>query len=195
MSYEILPDGDGHTKLSEEDRKGLKPAYIATRGELYEAEQRNIASALLKASPGVPQLLDDSYLRRLHKSMFEDVWAWAGTYRRRETNLGIDPLEIAVSVKNLLEDTRVWVDESVFEADELAIQFHHRLVLIHPFPNGNGRHGRIAADFLIAAIGSAKFSWGSGLGLDTQALREAYLRALRLADQGEIAELVTFARS
>jgi Fic-DOC domain mobile mystery protein B len=194
MTFEILPIGDGHTALSEEDAEGLIPTYVSTRGELFEAEQRNIADALLRAAPTVDRLLDDSYLRKLHRSMFDQVWRWAGTYRVRETNIGIDPKEISTAVRNLVDDARTWIDLSV-DPDDVAVRFHHRLVSIHAFPNGNGRHGRIYADYLVQANGSTPFTWGYHLGLETEQLRARYLRALRNADREDYDELLVFARS
>jgi Fic-DOC domain mobile mystery protein B len=188
------PVGKGHTALSEEDRLGLIPTYIATRGELFEAEQRNIAQALLRRRPTLPQLLDDKYLRALHEAMFKQVWEWAGRYRLRETNIGTDPILISIAVRTLVDDAKAWVEYHAYEPDELAIRFHHRLVAIHPFRNGNGRHGRIAADYLVTLLGREPFSWGVGLTVDTDGLRAAYRHALECADDGEIAELRTFAR-
>jgi Fic-DOC domain mobile mystery protein B len=194
MTFEILPFGDGHTALNDDDAEGLIPAYMSTRGELFEAEQRNIAEALLQDVPTIDRLLDDSYLRNLHRSMFDRVWRWAGTYRIRETNIGIDPKHISTAIRNLVEDARMWVN---FEenSDDVAVRFHHRLVSIHAFPNGNGRHGRIYADYLAQAIGRSPFTWGFHLGLSTEDLRARYLRALRNADNGNLDELLIFARS
>jgi len=191
----LLPIGDGQTELSEEDRVGLIPTYIATRGELFDAEQTNIAEALLRRRPTVAQLLDDKYLRDLHEAMFDQVWRWAGRYRRTETNIGIDPNQVPVEVRSLVDDARGWVEHGTYEPDELAVRFHHRLVTIHPFPNGNGRHGRIATDYLITALGHEPFSWGAGLNFDTDELRAAYREALERADGGDIADLLTFARA
>lgn len=191
----LVPLGDGHTELSEEDRLGLIPTYIATRGELFDAEQRNIAQALLRRSPSVSALLDGTYLRRLHKAMFDRVWEWAGRYRIRETNIGIAFEQISSEMRNLVDDTKTWVEYSTYERDEIAVRFHHRLVAIHAFPNGNGRHGRIAADFLVASLSGEPFTWGARLDTDTDQLRATYLRALRRADGGNIEQLLTFARS
>jgi len=127
--------------------------------------------------------------------MFEDVWVWAGTYRSLETNIGIDPLRIPVAVRSLVGNAKTWVDSTVYDSDEIAVRFHHQLVFIHPFPNGNGRHGRIAADYLVSALGSAPFTWGRDLDAETQQLRERYRHALVQADRGDIGELLTFARS
>jgi Fic-DOC domain mobile mystery protein B len=191
----IVPIGDGHTELSEEQRKGLLPSYIATQGDLNDAEQRNIAEALLRRPPSVNHLLDDGNLRGLHAAMFNEVWEWAGRYRLVDTNIGIDWTLISVAVRSLVDDARDWVEYATFDADELGVRFHHRLVAIHAFPNGNGRHGRIAADYLIRGLGRAPFSWGADLGLSPPSLRAVYIAALRRADQHHIDDLVMFARS
>lgn len=192
----LLPTGDGHTALSEEDRLGLIPTDIASRGDLFDAEQRNITDALLfRRAPSAAQLLDDVYLRGLHRAMLGDTWMWAGRYRTSETNIGIAFHRIAEAVRTLVEDGRTWVEYGTYAPDEIAVRFHHRLVQIHPFPNGNGRHSRIAADYLVQALGGRPFSWGAHLDIDTNGLRAAYRHALVQADAGEIADLVAFARS
>ena len=195
MSDPLLPLGDGHTELSEDDRVGLIPTYITTRGDLFASEQRNIAFALLRRPPSLAVLLDDRYLRDLHRNMFGQVWEWAGRYRRRETNIGIDPRQIAASVRMLVGDAITWVEHETYAPDELAVRFHHRLVAIHPFPNGNGRHGRIAADYLVTSFGRPRFGWGANLDASTEELRSAYRRALQQADEGDMSELLVFARN
>lgn len=191
----LLPTGDGHTELPDEDRANLIPTHIATLGDLFDAEQRNIAQALLRRSPATDELLTDAYLRGLHQAMFRQVWAWAGVYRIRETNIGFAPHEIAASVRMLVDDAKAWVEFGTYEPDEIAIRFHHRLVAIHPFPNGNGRLGRIAADYFVHSLGAAPFTWGSGLDVDTDVLRSKYIGALQRADGGNIADLLAFART
>lgn len=195
MTDPLVPLGDGYTELSDEDRHGLIPTYVATRGELFDAEQRNIAQALLRRPPSASALLDDTYLRRLHHALFHQVWEWAGRYRIRETNIGIAFEQIPSEIRNLVDDARTWVDLSTYEQDEIAIRFHHRLVAIHAFANGNGRHGRIAADYLVASLNGEPFTWGARLGTDTDELRAAYLHALRRADGGDVEALLTFART
>ena len=194
MNDPLVPIGDGHTALSEEDRLGLIPTYISTRGDLFDAEQRNIAEALLRRSPTIDQLLDDLYLRDLHKAMFRQVWAWAGRYRHLETNIGIDPSYISTEVRTLVHNARAWIEHDAFDPDELGLRFHHQLAFIHPFPNGNGRHGRVAADYLMTGLGHQRFTWGIGLEVSTEDLRVAYLHALQQADRGNFAALLTFAR-
>ena len=195
MADPLVPEGDGHTALTDDDRDGLIPSYIATRADLNDAEQRNIIQALRRPGPSTVRLLDDKYLRDLHRAMFGDVWSWAGRYRVRETNIGIDPARIATSVRALVDDAGTWVEFATFEHDELAARFHHRLVEIHPFPNGNGRHGRIAADFLLDSLDAPRFTWGRNLDVTTAELRHRYRQALQSADGGDIRPLLDFCRT
>ncbi len=188
----LLPLGDGHTPLDDDDRQGLKLSYITTRSELNEAEEENILRARHgRRRPTLQALLDDKYLRDLHRAMFGDVWAWAGSYRRLETSIGIDPAQIAVGVRDLVADTKIWAEHE--EPLCAAVRFHHRLVSIHPFPNGNGRHGRQAADYLMEALKQPPFTWGAvGARGDVEGTRRRYLAALREADNGDVAALEHF---
>ena len=195
MSDWQFPQDSGHTPLSEEDRHGLLLSHIATRDDLNDAEQRNITKALRRRAPSADRLLDDMYLRDLHKAMFGGVWEWAGKYRQRVTNIGVAPAHIATDLRMLTGDAAEWVARGHFEPDELAVRFHHRLVTIHPFPDGNGRHSRISADYLAQALGRPPFTWGDRLHLETDALRRTYLSALRTADRGDVSPLLNFARS
>ena len=74
--------------------------------------------------------------------MFGDVWRWAGAYRLAQRNIGVEARMIPESIGQLIGDARYWVDKGVYAVDECCVRFHHRLVAIHPFPNGNGRHAR-----------------------------------------------------
>jgi Fic-DOC domain mobile mystery protein B len=193
-----VPEGDGQTELSEEDRLGLRLSYISNRLELFDAEQRNVVDALLRPVPPTSQLLDDKYLRELHRAMFGTVWQWAGAYRTTGKNIGVVATEIPSGVLNLVRDAAVWVEAGTglpADSDELAVRFHHRLVAIHPFPNGNGRHARVAADYLAIGLGRPRFSWGRNIEEPPAEVRVRYLRALRRADAGDLVELIEFARS
>ena len=191
----LVPTGDGQTPLASEDLDGLIPAYISTRAELFAAEQRSIARALIGEHPTPEVLLDDAYLRDLHRRMFAEVWEWAGRYRRTETNIGVAPEAIAGAVRDVVADARAWTDHATHGPDEIAVRFHHRLVSVHPFVNGNGRHSRIAADLLVVALGQPRFTWGSDLEVTTDELRGRYLSALRSADRGDVKPIVAFART
>lgn len=197
MQY-LAGDADGQTPLDpDEAARILRPA-ITTRGELDIVEQENIARAVrwaLGRKRKPEAVLDEQFLRRLHKRMFGEVWRWAGTYRQTARNIGIDARMIRQEIGGLLGDARFWVENATYEADELCVRFHHRLVSIHPFPNGNGRHSRLAADILATSLDRAPLGWGRGLGLDAAAVRARYIAALRAADAGDVDELVGFARS
>jgi Fic-DOC domain mobile mystery protein B len=137
-------------------------------------------------------LLDPKFIRNLHRHMLGEVWKWAGTYRTLGANVGVDPRIIQVELRKLLDDARYWLDHATYSPDEIAVRFHHRLVAIHPFPNGNGRISRLMADLLIAAQGGERFAWGRSRGGDEN--RTRYLAALRAADDGDCGPLVVFAR-
>jgi Fic-DOC domain mobile mystery protein B len=189
---------DDATPLEPGEREGLLQAWITTRADLNEAEQANILEAeawVRTRRQRNTDLLTPAYLSELHRRMFGDVWAWAGSYRTTERSIGVAPHRIANDTAVLLDDVRYWVENSTFPADEVAIRFHHRLVAIHLFPNGNGRHGRLVADLLIERLGGVQFSWGGGTLHDIGALRTAYVTALRAADDHDIEPLLEFARS
>jgi len=196
MSDPLVPFDDGHTALDDDDQQGLRLTYVTTRGELNDAEQRNITSAVTRRRLPTPvQLLDDRYLRSLHKAMLGEVWSWAGTYRQRETSIGVDPRMISVQVRDLTQDVLAWIEHTTYPPDEIAVRFHHRLVFIHPFPKGNGRHARLAADYLIRALGGPRFTWGAAFSVTTDGLRARYLTAIQTADRGNYKELIKFARA
>ena len=179
---------DGQTALDPDDRIGLRQTWISTRADLDIAEQSNIRRALTGLGrPSAAVILDDLWLRDLHHRMFGEVWEWAGRYRRTLTNLGVEPHHIGPQVRDLVLDATAWRDDPV----TVAARFHHRLVVIHPFVNGNGRHARIAAAALSRAHGGPALSWGIELG-DTGVARRRYLDALRAADAGDLGPLVDF---
>lgn len=192
------PEPDGATPLSEEDYIDLIPAHVKDRESLNLAEAMNILKAQTKyfetrLTP--PEILDDLFIRQLHKDMFGDVWAWAGKYRSRDLNLGIGFSEVPVAVRNLTEDARLWLQEAEIDADFVACKVHHQLVSIHPFVNGNGRLSRLVADLLIVCLSRPEFSWGSLSDYSSREVRDLYLMALRSADQGELGPVMAFARS
>jgi Fic-DOC domain mobile mystery protein B len=199
--HPIGPEPDGATPLDDEDLADLIPAFVATRGDLNVVEFDNIAKAMpwaldLARRRGAEGVLDYSFLFRLHRRMFEDVWRWAGTQRRRGTNIGVDPAQIAERTKQALDDATWWHTNDTFTVDERAVRIHHRLVTVHPFPNGNGRCTRLVADLYLTATGHPIFTWGAGGTLDEDSdTRRRYLDALRAADADDHQPLVAFARS
>ncbi len=187
---------EGATPLDSDEIEGLKHKHVATRGELNHLEQANMQSGLqwMKKSRK-KDILNEKFVRDLHRRLFGDVWKWAGKFRTTEKSIGIDPREIAVNLRMLFDDARYWIEHETYGAEELAIRFHHRLVWIHLFPNGNGRHARIMADaLLIKVFGKEPIDWAGGHDLQTMGNhRKEYLTALRTADQGNYAPLLAFA--
>lgn len=197
-------DADGATPIDDDTAAGLRADWIATREELNQAEQENILAAVSWAYTRrrawtVTELMTVPALKALHRRMFNDVWRWAGTFRRTDLNLGSAWWAVPVEVESLCSDVLAQTadpDAPAYPALELAVRFHHRLVAIHPFPNGNGRHARLSADLLVRALGGAALTWGARDLTDDDAGRRRYLDALRLADRtGDYAPLVEFATS
>lgn len=182
MSDRLFDTSDGSTPIDEDEALGLKLTWVRTRGDLNEAEAANILEARRAIrSPVVADVLDDLWLRQLHRRMFGEVWEWAGAYRLSDRNIGIDWTEVPAAVRNLVRDAQAWTEDE----DQLATvaRFHHRLVAIHPFPNGNGRHSRAAADYLCTALELEPPDWGALAYAETAQLRATYLAALRAADR------------
>lgn len=196
MADPLFPGGDdASTPLEAEELEQLIPTYITTRSELNEAEQTSITDADKWASARVRDVLDIEFLRKLHKHMFHGVWRWAGEFHDTARNIGVEAYEIRPALSNLIEDTRIWIEEKVYPPDEIAVRFHHRLVQIHPFPNGNGRHARLAADLLALKLGRPRFTWGRTDLIKPADARRHYIDALRAADNHNINPLIEFARS
>jgi Fic-DOC domain mobile mystery protein B len=186
---------DDATPLTPEEMRGLIPAHIAYRRELNEVEQENIARAQDWALGRRRELLTEKFIKDLHRKMLGDVWRWAGKLRTTERNLGITHHEIPVALRQLLGDTHAWIEYQTYPADEIAVRFHHRLVQIHPFPNGNGRHSRMMADLLIVSLAGERFTWGSARLVDPGEVRRRYIAALQAADNHDVGPLLAFARS
>ncbi len=191
---------DGQTPLDEDEKEGLLITTITTHGELDEHEQLNIEQAVkwaiqmnARLKPG--QILSEEFIKVFHKRMFGDVWAWAGEFRRSEKNIGVNWVKIGTELKSLLNDTQYWIENKTYDPDEIAIRFKHRLVNIHCFPNGNGRHSRIMADIIIESIfGKEGFSWNHSNMVKPDETRKKYLAAIREGDNGNIIPLIKFAR-
>ena len=190
---------DGQTPLDDDEKDGLLITAIATRGELDEFEQQNIEQAVqwtLKRSFKLEDILTEHYIKDVHKRMYGDVWAWAGEFRKTNKNIGVDKWKIPVDLKTLLDDTNYWITNKVYEPDELTVRFKHRLVSIHCFPNGNGRHSRLMADIIIDKIFKRPvFSWGAGDLVHIGDVRKKYLDGIKAADKGDYKQLITFSRS
>lgn len=194
MQFDYPP---GATPLDRDEAEGLLLSHITNRGELDRWEQDNIVEAEIWAFRRKPaNLLSEEYTCRLHKRMFSHVWKWAGQFRTSDKNIGVAYWSIAPSLKNMLEDVKIWIEQSVYSSDDIAAHFHHRLVAIHLFANGNGRHARLMADLLLVhVLDRPRFTWGSENLVEAGTCREQYIQALQAADHHDYASLLKFVRS
>lgn len=188
-------DDEANTPLTTEECGQLIPSYITLRHELNEAEQINIGEATRWAAARRRDVLDRNFLNELHRRMFRDVWRWAGQYRTTARNIGVEAYRIPMDVQQAIDDARFWVEHATYRSDEIAVRFSHRLVAIHPFPNGNGRFSRLIGDLLANQLGQPAFTWGRVSLVDAGETRALYVKALRAADKHDIGPLLSFARS
>jgi len=188
------PDDDA-TPLTPEEREGLIPSHITTRGQLNELEEQNIAEAIASVFARRRDPLTDSFSRNLHRRMFDKVWKWAGKYRTSKKNIGPNHWEVQPKLVGVFDNVRYWIEHKTYPPDEIAIRFHRDIVWIHPFPNGNGRWSRLMADMLCVFLGGDKFTWGGSTLRDHDETRRLYIDALRVADNHDYTALIAFARS
>lgn len=195
MSDSLFDDDRAATPLDPDERRQLIPTYITTQAQLNEAEQIGIIEADQWAFSRKRDVLSEKFLLALHKRMFGRVWKWAGRIRTSERKIGVEAYRIRDDLRALLGDARYEMEQATYLPDEIAVRLHHRLVWIHPFPNGNGRHARLTADLLSVALGRPRFTWGSASLVEPAATRASYVSALRAADAHDITPLLAFARS
>ncbi len=186
----------GATPIDSEEALDLIPSHINTQKELNEWEQRNILEAQKWAfSRKISNMMSIKFCCDLHKRMFNHTWKWAGKFRHTNKNIGVFWEQVPMQLKSLLDDVSYQIDHKIFDIDEIATRFHHRLVSIHPFPNGNGRHARLYTDLILSANNRKRFSWGSHSLDNNTECRKNYIDALRAADQGYYELLLHFTRS
>jgi len=189
---------EGQTPLDEEEKEGLLIPTISTRGELNEFEQANIQQAIewtMMTRFTAEEFLTEGFLFLVHRKMFGEVWEWAGKKRKTNKNIGVDKHFISVEVRKLIDDCRYWIANQTYSHDEIAIRFGHRIVKIHLFPNGNGRHSRLIADIMISSIFKKPvFTWGRADLSKKNTVRKEYLEAIHLADVEKYRALIEFAR-
>lgn len=193
---DIFEADDNSTPLTAEEKDGLKLKWITLRSELNEAEARNIAEAQIwLAMNKNKNVLSDSFLRNLHKKMFGNVWKWAGKYRETERNIGVAPYQIPLKLMQLFDDVKFWISNNTYSNHEIAVRLHHRLVQIHPFPNGNGRVSRLMADLASFQLEGKALYWGDVNLVNVSEIRTQYIASLRKADAGDYSDLLDFTKS
>lgn len=156
------------TPLNPDEMEGLRFKHVSTRGELDQLEQANIIEGMTWLDKHkTPDVLTEEFACNLHKQLFGDLWEWTGSFRKTEKNIGVDPFQIAIQLRQLLGDVRYWIENDTYPPKELAARFHHRLVSIHSFPNGNGRHARIMADAVLTKLmDEPAIDWAGGYKLE-----------------------------
>jgi len=199
MGYAVTSDfaeSEGATPIDADERQGLRLQHVTTRAELNELEQANIQTGLRWFSRiRRVDVLTESFIRNYHRKLFGEVWSWAGEFRRTEKNIGVDPLQIGIRLRILLDDVRFWRAHDTYSPLETAARFHHRLVAIHLFANGNGRHARLMADALLERLYEHRpIAWDGGQNLIADGeRRRRYIAALRAADDRDYRPLLIFA--
>lgn len=190
MNFEYAP---GATPIDADEAAGLIPAHLTLQRELNEYEEANILEAtewLFARRRGDP--LDERFIHAVHGRMFNQTWRWAGQSRRSDKNLGVSRVQIPVRLRQMLGDVRAQIDHRAYSPIEIAARYHHRLVGIHVFPNGNGRHARLMADLLLTDLADRRFEWGRGSLVAASELRARYIAALQAADAGDCHPLLVF---
>lgn len=188
---------EGATPIDPDEAQGLRLTHITTRGELDRWEQENIIQALAWLERSKPtDILNESFIKNLHRRMFGDVWKWAGQFRHSDKNIGGPWHQVPMSVRNLCDDAHLWLELRDESPDQIAVRFHHRLVSIHPFANGNGRHARLMTDALLEfVLNRSRFTWGTADLSKPGDARHEYIAALHAADQQDYGALLAFARA
>lgn len=192
---DIFEIDNSSTPLTEEEKQQLKTKWISTRSELNDLETKGIALAEIWLLQNEKNILNENFIKTLHKKMFGDIWKWAGIFRNTERNIGVAPYEIQPKLRILFDDVKFWIENQTYSEKEIAVRFHHRLVQIHPFPNGNGRISRLMADLLMRKLGKEKLNWGSDNLTKITELRKAYISALQEADNGNYSKLLDFVKT
>lgn len=191
---DIFETDDNSTPLTEEEKQQLKAKWVTTRAELNDLETKGIAEAEIWLLQNKKDILGENFLKSLHKKMFGDIWQWAGAFRTTERNIGAAPYQIQPKLRILFDDVKFWIDNKTYSEIEIAVRFHHRLVQIHPFPNGNGRVSRLMADLLMRSFGKETLNWGCANLTEISELRKTYILALREADNGDYSKLLEFVK-
>jgi Fic-DOC domain mobile mystery protein B len=190
MRFEYAP---GATPIDLNEAKGLIPAHLTLQRELNEYEEANILQGnewLIARRRGDP--LDEAFIHTVHRRMFNHTWRWAGQARRSDQNIGVSWVEIPARLRQMVGDVRAQIEHRAYSPVEIAARYHHRLVAIHVFPHGNGRHARLMADLLLLELAGRRFDWGRGSLIAGNKLRARYLAALQAADRGDIRPLLAF---
>lgn len=185
---------EGPTPLDPDEAEGLIPS-LSTQGELNEFEALNIlegATWARRSTKVRKALLDQATLRQIHNRMFGSTWRWAGKYRLTQMSIGCEAWRISSELKRLIDDVQSGLQFESYPPEEIAARFHHRIVWIHPFPNGNGRFARLATELLCEQSGWTLPSRGASDLTRPREARKSYIKALQAADQHDHLPLMQY---
>lgn len=184
---------EGATPIKEDDAGALIPNHITTQRELNEWESHNIQKATSWGlSRKRSEVLSVDFVKELHRRMFDETWTWAGKFRQSNKNIGVAWEQVSIETRKLMDDAKCWLSESTFRIEESAVRLHYRIVAIHPFVNGNGRHARLIADILLFNHDLPQIDWGAASLDFTGTTRQRYINALRAADRGDYSSLLSY---
>jgi Fic-DOC domain mobile mystery protein B len=194
---QLIENPEGATPLTPDDMLSLKHKHIDTREQLNELEAANILQGQMWAgqlkNPTPENIFDRIFVADLHKALFGEVWEWAGTFRLRELNIGVEPRNISVDLHNFLEDAKCWIEFKHYDNLEVSARIQHRLVQIHPFVNGNGRHSRIFTDIVrVYLLNEKPMKWANAKLENMTEERSSYIYSLRKADEGDFSEFIEY---
>ncbi len=181
-----------------DDISGLKLSWVQQLRDLNRAEAENISQAqkkyLEKSIDDPSKWFNPTFLRKIHMTMFGDVWDWAGRWRKSITNIGIKPQFIPMKLSELCAQVISWGTGSAkMTYLERSARIHHQLVSIHPFENGNGRFSRLVADRYLLAYRCTHPIWPSHLGINGE-IRDRYILSLKAADRGDYLPMIQLMR-
>ena len=184
---------DGCTPIL--DFSGIKLDWVQTIDQLNLVEAENILKAykkyFLRPLNYKNKWFTLSFLKRVHLEMFGNIWKWTGLFRKTTTNIGTKPHLIPSELALLCEDVKFWPESSSIDVLQQSIRIHHRLVKIHPFINGNGRHARFIADLFLHTLNAKRPLWPNDLEKEGKS-RKVYISALKEADRGSYDLLYEF---
>jgi Fic-DOC domain mobile mystery protein B len=196
MTDEITDQPEGATPL--DDISGLLRRDITTRGQLDEAETLNILGAVDWIERGrLRDVFTVDFYERLHSRMYDDVWEWAGDLRSvtgARPNIGVPPEMVPIELGRVaMEFNWEWQNSDQTNLLPFIAKYHHALVWVHPFNNGNGRWSRLACDVVMKRLAKKPLiTWATDtLNVDSGE-RSQYINALKMADDFDLAPLVEY---
>jgi Fic family protein len=137
----------------------------------------------------ITRTLGKKDILKIHELIFSGILENAGHYRNCQVY--IEGCELAppaaCEIPELMKELLHWLNNNPEELRpiELAAVFHHKLVAIHPFDDGNGRVSRLVTNLLL-------INKGYTLTVIRRVDRKKYYNTLQKADNGNLEPFVNF---